>query len=376
MKLSFVGDTCINGIFSHNIDNGIDLFSKDVKQYLNNADFVVANLEGAAGSMPFVNKKVTNVRNHSLAIKYLHSAGINLFNLANNHIYDCGQEGVMETINKLQSDHISFFGIGNFSKPFSFVKIVEKGNIRIALIGISEYIGNMPSGNSYRILDNKKVKLLKQIVDSAKSKADWVVLNYHGGEEFTLYPSKEKMKILKSLIKKFNIDIIIGHHSHTFQGVETIDEKTVFYSLGNFIFDLKSHQFYDHTSKGAIVSIIFSKERYSFEMIPIAINIKKGMVQKGRSDFLEHIQRISNFTNYKKKWNQDAYRVLFERKTEVNGNGEKGLQQKSIFALFFDISFYKKLLLMLKSPYYFSIYTGAIKYRYFTKKQKGIITHV
>lgn len=38
------------------------------------------------------------------------------------------------------------------------------------------------------------------------------------------------------------VDVIVGHHPHVIQGVEVINGKPVFYSLGNFIFGWEKMQ--------------------------------------------------------------------------------------------------------------------------------------
>ena len=84
--------------------------------------------------------------------------------------------------------------------------------------------------------DHIRSKIIK-----AKTKCDWLILNYHGGEEYTRYPMPKKRSKLKKYLN-YGVDVIIGHHPHVVQGIEKIDNKFIFYSLGNFIFDIKQQR--------------------------------------------------------------------------------------------------------------------------------------
>lgn len=62
-------------------------------------------------------------------------------------------------------------------------------------------------------------------------------------------------------------DAIIGHHPHVIQKEEYYQEKPIFYSLGNFIFD----QHKPETSKAVMVQLHFRKHQLSVTTHPVAI---------------------------------------------------------------------------------------------------------
>jgi len=61
----------------------------------------------------------------------------------------------------------------------------------------------------------------------------------HWGYEFVHYPPYGVTLEARSFIDA-GADLIIGNHPHVLQGMEQFNGKWIFYSLGNFIFDIRS----------------------------------------------------------------------------------------------------------------------------------------
>jgi len=61
-----------------------------------------------------------------------------------------------------------------------------------------------------------------------------LLIHWGGKFEGGYYPDRHQYRDAKSFIES-GADLIIGHHSHTFQPFERINKKYVFYSLGNFL---------------------------------------------------------------------------------------------------------------------------------------------
>lgn len=362
MKLIFTGDICITGKFAKRLAASNSLFSDKIIATLKKADFVIGNLEGATTNFNVLESKHTMLKNPPNTIKHLKNCNIDIFNLANNHILDCGQEGFLETINFIEKEKTQYFGATLLTKPHQPL-IIKKDNINIALFGITK-CNNTKSGNITIFSADDFSGLKKEIIE-VKKKVDFVIVNFHGGEEFTLFPSPVKRKFLKKIAKIKEVDVVISHHSHTFQGVEEVRGTPIFYSLGNFIFDIPNHEIYDYTTTGALLNINFSKENFNYDFIPISV--KNGIIEAADDvSFNTHLQKISNFKNYSKKWQKEAHRILFRSQNPKISDAIKNdnsLQNKGVLALFFSIEFYSKLLLILKDKFMFSLYKNALYHK-------------
>jgi len=171
---------------------------------------------------------------------------------------------------------------------------------------------------------------------SIKQTVDWVVLNYHGGEEYTQFPSpKRRRKLIKWL--KY-VDIIVCHHSHSFQGIETFPKnKAIFYSLGNCMFDLPAHRQYFWLKRSAILTINFSKDCWDYNLTPIYIDVAQGIVKKGSHHFDQFVDILSCFSYL--AWIKSCYKVLFKKK-KIDHVLSKEVGRRIRFVVF---SFFPKL---------------------------------
>ena len=69
-------------------------------------------------------------------------------------------------------------------------------------------------------------------------------------------------------------DIVLAHHPHVPMNYETIGEKVIFYSLGNFIFDTDYQRSQFNTDIGLIIKLNFTENEFNFE--PMGLKIVRG----------------------------------------------------------------------------------------------------
>jgi len=358
-KIGHTGDISMGGIWYNAVNNGDTIFSSELQQILSKNDYNVANLEGPVQDVPSDPK--SSVINPLNSISYLKRYGFNVFNLANNHIFDCGMEGYTETVKKIRETGLKSFGAGyNLDEASQFL-LLKENNITLALIGTAQTDTSSAGFDQPGIFSIRNFNLLKNRVAEAREKADWIIVHYHGGEEYTQYPSPAKRRLLTRIARIPGVSIVIGHHSHTIQGLERPDQKTIFYSLGNFIFDYYSHDYYDFTTKGLLVNLTFTKNSYSYTLVPVDISKKDRSIRVGSSDQLKKIASLSDFGKYKKMWQKDAYRVIYKRKTEPNII-KVPLRHLSLKDRLFRRDFYSRLVQILQNPNGRPVYLGALLY--------------
>lgn len=370
MVLTFTGDLSITGSFIEKIERNEEIFSTPILSELKNSDHVVTNLEGPVTRVSpkfSTNVKFKSPRN---SITYLSSRNIKVFNLANNHILDCKSEGLIDTIKNIKKNNCKYFGAGNHLDEATKSCILEDGTLKIALIGLTVKSVNNKNEDT-KVCTSQHLNILKENIYSFKNKVDFIVLNYHGGEEFTNYPSPTKRRFLRKLSKIKGVDIVICHHSHTLQAYEKYNGKYIFYSLGNFIFDIPAHYPYKYTKNAALLKLIFFKKKIDFNLIPFSSE-NGNIIDSDVIDFKNYFNTISDFNNYKQKWRAEAYRVLFRYNLIPQKikpfNNQKTLQEKTFIELLFSKKFYLKIIKILFSnnkPIYISaiIHKLTLKYK-------------
>ena len=219
-------------------------------EVLKKADLTLINLEGPlVKNCPLTNTGLVFCGNPR-GIEGMLSARVNLVNLANNHTFDYGQKGLLETVKVLTTAGIT---------PVEPEKIIikkSKGQ-KFAFLGYGDV--------------NQKVseeKVQAQIRE-AESSANIVVVSFHWGAEYTACPNQRQRDLARLAIDS-GADLIIGNHPHWIQAVEIYKEKLIVYSHGNFIFD---QMWSKKTGEGIIGKYTFYEDKLiAAEFLPIFID--------------------------------------------------------------------------------------------------------
>ena len=207
---------------------------KYIEHKLQSSDLAVANMEFPLGTPPYTGYPV-----FSAPESVLHQAqksGIDLFLLANNHLFDKGKKGFFNTIDTYEKAGATYTGAyrnRNDEKLHNPAFYNIKG-IRVAFINFTYGTNGMPVPEPavINLMDSTHVK---ECIARAKDKgADIIVCLPHWGEEYMLKPSRQQKEWARMLFRE-GADIIIGGHPHVPQGAEYSSSKAVFYSLGNYI---------------------------------------------------------------------------------------------------------------------------------------------
>ena len=107
-----------------------------------------------------------------------------------------------------------------------------------------------------------RIKVLKQ-----QDPQCFIIVSLHWGGEHTLKPIPLQRQQAHDLIDA-GADALICHHTHTLQTIEQYQGKSIYYSIGNFIFD----QHKPHNTRACMVKVSVTKDDAHFETIPIIIN--------------------------------------------------------------------------------------------------------
>lgn len=228
MKIALLGDVALFGINTLANKEYRNKF-RVIKMALSNYDYVIANLETPLTTYNgTVGGKSAYIKGAPKDVEILKYLGITHVSLANNHMFDYKQEGINDTINVLDKHKIEWFGIKGKT-----IDIVDNTN-RLRLHGYCCYSTNAKGLSTIiDVLDPFKIE--KDIEHDLKERY-LPILSCHWGQEHIHYPNYDHVKVSRKLSKKGKV-IIVGHHPHVLQGIETINEALVAYSLGNFCFD-------------------------------------------------------------------------------------------------------------------------------------------
>ncbi|MZQ85167.1 CapA family protein [Paenibacillus sp. 5J-6] len=239
VKLTFVGDVLLASKVEDILkQKGYDYPYTNVKDYLTKPDFTIANLETPITTRGTVQNKDYVYRSSPLALPPLKDAGIDLVNLANNHVMDYGPEGLQDTMNALDQEGIKRMGAGNDLNEAYQPVIMEKDGIKIAFFGFSRVVpeASWKAGpGRIGVAETYNYKPPVEAIQKAKASADLVVVVAHWGVERSDHPDKYQTDLAHRYIDA-GADLVVGGHPHVMQGFEQYKGKWIAYSLGNFIF--------------------------------------------------------------------------------------------------------------------------------------------
>lgn len=246
---------------------------------------------------------------------FLKNAGFDLFTLANNHTFDCGERGFEKTRDALEG---SICGAGTFEEAYH-PKIMEINGVKIAFLSLcyaakngvfDEFSDKSRLGCAY--LNDLSVN---HIILRTKKEVDYLIVLPHDGMEYVDIPMPDTIARYRDLID-YGADAVIGTHPHCPQGWETYHGKPIFYSLGNFFFNSKTvvdtHTHKPHWYEGLCVILTLSEQEIGFEILN-TLNIGNRTIAIDNSEEREqHNRQICQYLSDKNLYNQYLKEHVFE----------------------------------------------------------------
>lgn len=223
---------------------------QDVACLLADADLSVLNFEGLLVGEPYGS---TGSAPQALA-EALHSAGVDLIQMANSYSISQGTLGLGTTLQNIRAAGMEPLGAYASNQEYQQAKgytICEVEGVRIAFVAFTKGMNSMtlPAGSencvnvlykdydsTYQSIDRDKIAAVMTAVQ--QQEPDITIAMLHWGSEYndTISQSQES---IKKLFQSYGVDAIIGTHSHYVQKIE-YDETAgtlVAYSLGDFLGD-------------------------------------------------------------------------------------------------------------------------------------------
>ena len=220
-------------------DDGKSLFNS-VIPIIKEGDFIVGNLEGTFVDRSSSNDKHVNPSSQYVFMiptryaKLFKDAGFTALSVINNHANDMknlGIESTRKTLKEIGMPYSGFKADGGYT-------IIDKDSVRYALCAFA----TSANGNHIDDIENSK-----KIVAEAKTKADIVIVSFHGGNEGkNARHVPKKREFFRSGASRGDVykfaracvdagaDIVFGHSPLVCRAMEIYNGHIIAYSLGNF----------------------------------------------------------------------------------------------------------------------------------------------
>lgn len=240
VRIAICGDICATAdTFARFDEADVPGLMQDVSDLLGSADIRVANLEYVLSDDAAPRPKIGPVlRGPASHAKLLSRAGFTVMGLANNHIGDCGDQGVLDTIAACRAAGLVVTGAGPDSASAAEPLILEKNGWRIGLMAVAEHEFNAASSTrpGAHIFDPYATF---EAVRALKKKTDAVIVMYHGGIEYYAFPSPLLQKKAHAFVDA-GADVVLCQHSHCIGTLETYRQGDILYGQGNAIYGYRA----------------------------------------------------------------------------------------------------------------------------------------
>ena len=227
-------------------ENGIyDCLSANLVMELQGADILMVNNEYAYSDRGYpLPGKTYTFRAMPTRVQVLQQIGTDVVSLANNHVYDYGEDALLDTLETLENVGIPYVGAGrNLKEAEKIVYFIANGR-KIAIVAATqierfESFTKEAEENTPGVLKTLEPDKFVRVIREAKKNSDYVIAYPHWGTEGTSVYGLDQRQLAEAFAEA-GADVIIGGHTHSLQGIDYIGDVPVFYSLGNFWFNGKT----------------------------------------------------------------------------------------------------------------------------------------
>ena len=233
--------------------SGWDELFAEISSVFRHSDFGFVNLETpvapahSRGSRPFQFDAPLAL------LQSLKSNGVKIVSFANNHVFDQGQAGFAETLGHLSDEGLLFAGSGASATDAWKPVFTEKNGIRVGWLGMTRWLnGNrnpakesdphvafLPYTSTAPGAPGLSIAEALEAIKAARAQCDFLIISIHWGIEYAPEPRPDDVQLAHSFLDA-GAGLIIGHHPHVLQAVETYltpDDRygVILFSLGNFL---------------------------------------------------------------------------------------------------------------------------------------------
>ena len=236
MKMLLLGDLsptiASNPLFK---EKNMQVLFNDALGLFEGNDYTMVNLECALtdhdGAIEKFGPALKATKTVAEVLKTLH---VDCCGLSNNHIFDFGKKGALDTMEALDEAGIAYTGFGENYEASRKDLLVEKDGEKIAILAVCEH------EYSYALEDRMGSRPYDEYdtmedIRAAKASADRVIVIYHGGKEECRYPSPRLLKLCRAMVKN-GADVVLCQHSHCIGCYEEYNGGHILYGQGNFHF--------------------------------------------------------------------------------------------------------------------------------------------
>jgi poly-gamma-glutamate capsule biosynthesis protein CapA/YwtB (metallophosphatase superfamily) len=245
-------------------------------------DARIINLETAVTRSEDHLPKGINYRMSPANAGCLLAADVNCCVLANNHVLDWGDAGLLETLATLERLRIKTAGAGRDlaqARAPAALNIPNQGRVIIfALASVTS--GTPPDWAAGR--DSAGVNLLPDLSESSarrvaeqvaqiKLQGDIVIVSIHWGPNWGYPVPESHIRFAHRLIDEADVSIVHGHSSHHAKAIEIYRQSLILYGCGDFLNDYEGISGYENFRDDLVLMYIATVDPASADLVDLEL---------------------------------------------------------------------------------------------------------
>jgi poly-gamma-glutamate synthesis protein (capsule biosynthesis protein) len=245
-------------------------------------DARIINLETAVTTSEDAAPKGINYRMHPGNVPLLSAAGIDCCTLANNHVLDWGEAGLLETLDVLARAGVRTAGAGRDEEAAeapAIVHVAERTRVLVFAFGARDSgvrdawkaRSGRPGVNVLADFSRTAVEHLADAISTVAREDDIVVASIHWGPNWGYEISEAHRRFARDVIDRARVDVVWGHSSHHPMAIEIHAGRPILYGCGDFLNDYEGIPGYEEFRADLTLMYFLSFETTSGRLVELAM---------------------------------------------------------------------------------------------------------
>jgi poly-gamma-glutamate synthesis protein (capsule biosynthesis protein) len=196
--------------------------------------------------------------------RWIGSMGWDACTVDSNHSIDQGFDGLVRTATLLENAGVRH--VGTFRTPAERRKpvIVTRKGVHVGIVGGTYSLNgfSLPPDQRWAVSMWDADNLIAQAKAAKEAGADIVLVQYHGGTEYSALPNAEQVALVHRLTASPYVDLVFAEHAHVVQPIAKVNGKWVVYGMGNMVG--QSDPKYPRAYEGISARFTFTETRHGF----------------------------------------------------------------------------------------------------------------
>lgn len=299
MRILFAADVCFNDFKGKATPETAYSVMGNTASVFGGCDFSIINLENMIGDKnlytPIV-KTGPNLISDESFMSFIDVLKPTALGLANNHLFDYGNEAFIGTAGLLKAKGYLYAGAGqNIDEAYKPLEFTLDGE-RASVFCVCE--------NEFGIATDEKagaagysLTKVTRAIKSAREKGFFPIIYFHGGNEHNPFPSPKKIELYRHFAD-MGAGAVIAMHTHCPQGYEIYSGVPIIYSMGNFFFPEES-PVVKSWNYGYMTMLSIKDGQADIEIIPYRFDFGHHSLLEGKEkeDFFTYLKVLSKDIN-------------------------------------------------------------------------------